>query len=70
VIVDPSLLEQSRPKDLRKPEVGHVVAVQVADLPSSDLERELPAPAGSRQHTSFRAALDAADAARAEHSVV
>jgi hypothetical protein len=50
VIFDPSLLEQSGPNVLWKAEVGDVVAVQVADLPSPDLERELPTPAGSSQH--------------------
>ena len=45
VVVDSPLLEQGAPDLLRKAEVSGVIAVQVADLPPADLERELPSPA-------------------------
>ena len=42
MVVDAALPEQGPPDLLRKAEVGDVVAVQVADLPTAYLERELP----------------------------
>ena len=42
-------VEELVPDALGEPEVGGVVAVQVADLAPADLERELAAAAGARR---------------------
>jgi hypothetical protein len=49
VVVNAPLPEQLIPDRLREPEVRRVVAVQMADLASTDLERELAAPAWARR---------------------
>jgi hypothetical protein len=54
VVVDAPLLEQLSPDRLREPEVRSVVAVQVADLARTDLERELAAPAWACDNSRLR----------------
>ena len=51
VIFDPALVEQVLPYVLGEPEVGNLVAVQVADLPAADLEGILAAATGPRLHS-------------------
>src|SRR5262249_15014650 len=47
---DSTLFSQLRPELLRKAEVGHPVAVQVADLPAAELEAQLAQVAGCRMN--------------------
>jgi hypothetical protein len=47
VIDDPPLRLERTPDGLGEEEVGGVIAVQVPDLPSTELERELPPSPGS-----------------------
>src|SRR4029453_1808991 len=44
VVVDPARLEERLPHCLREAEVGRAIAMQVADFPTADPERELAAP--------------------------
>jgi hypothetical protein len=48
VVADPVRLEERLPHCLREAEVGRAIAVQVADLATADLERELATPTRAR----------------------